>query len=59
MATSLTHLGTVDAGFGMAGIIVVDVVMVSISMAASACHISLARPRASSFTINLNQTCQK
>jgi hypothetical protein len=52
-------MGTVDAGFGMAGIIVVDVGMVSISMATSACYISLARPRASSFTINLNQTCQK
>jgi hypothetical protein len=54
-------MGTVDGGFGMAGIIVVDVVMVSIGMARSARpnQISLARSRASSFTINLTRTCQK
>jgi hypothetical protein len=36
LAEMTTYTGTVDAGFGMAGIIVFDVVMVSISMAISA-----------------------
>jgi hypothetical protein len=47
LAEMTTYMGTVDAGFDMAGIMVFDVVMVSISMATSAWphqhgHISMA-----------------
>jgi hypothetical protein len=52
-------MGTVNGGFGIAGIVVVGIVMVRSAWPNQHSQISLARLRASSFTINLNRTCQK